>query len=268
MNPRLATLAVIALAVPALAQVAPAGSPVTPNAGAVSGQGVLNDHDGHSGTWRIDAVLSGGSFTGTVSIELNGFTVTGPLTKGTSYLENGKCYFEIEQGRSHIHLGGPCTTNGVAGRLNGYIAGTEYGSVTGEMSGTLTFARGAAPVAAAGAAAAGTLPTRKLTCAYMERIGGNVAGDYPDYQLHYSAMVTLTLSPAGRYVTNVGGGAFARSGGAIRLTSGPFAGATGRLQPDGSGQPAVYFERADQRRADGSFIIDPGRTACTVARGG
>jgi len=265
MNARLATFAVIALATPALAQVAPAGSPVTPNAGSVSGQGALNDHDGHSGTWRIDAVLSGGSFAGTGSVELNGFSVTGPLTKGTSYLENGKCYFEIEQGRSHIHLGGPCTTNGVAGRLNGYIAGTEYGSVEGEMSGTLAFAR--AGTAASGNAA-GALPTRKLTCAFLERIGGNVAGDMPDYQLHYSAMVTLTLSPAGRYLTNVGGGTFARSGGAIRLTSGPFASATGRLQPDKSGQPAVYFEREDQRRSDGSFIIDPGRTSCTVARGG
>lgn len=172
--------------------------------------------------------------------------------------------FEIEQGRSHVHLGGPCTTTAISGLLGGFVAGTEYGSVNGTMRGTLRFGR----AAAAASSGAGILPTRKLTCAFMDRVGGNVAGDMPDYQLHYSAMVTLTLSPAGRYATNVGGGAFARQGNAVRLTSGPFAGATGRLQADRSGQPAVYFEREENRRANGSFIIDPGRTACTVARGG
>ncbi|MBS0480464.1 MAG: hypothetical protein JSR79_14345 [Proteobacteria bacterium] len=265
MTPRAAALAALFLAPPATAQIAPAGASVTPNAGAVTGEGVLNDHDGHTGVWRITAVLSNGRFTGAGTVELNGQTVTGPLSAAQSYLENGKCYFEIEQGRSHVHLGGPCTTAGVAGRLNGYIAGTEYGSVEGEMSGTLQFARAGAATPARGgaAAAAGTLPTRKLKCGWMERIGGNVGGEYPRYEWRYSAMVSLTLSPGGRYTTGVGGGSFARAGGAIRLTSGPFAGAVGQLQPDKSGQPAVYFEREDNRRADGSFIIDAGRTSCT-----
>ena len=261
---RLATLSLLA-ALPAAAQVAPAGAPVGPNAGAVSGQGTLADNDGHQGSWRIEAVLSGGNFTGTGTVEIAGQTVTGPLAKGQSYLENGKCYFEIEQGRSHVHLGGPCTTTTIDGRLGGFVAGTEYGSVNGTMSGTLRFGRGAAAASTPGA---GVLPARKLTCAFMDRVGGNVAGDMPDYQLHYSAMVTLTLSPAGRYATNVGGGGFVRQGNAIRLTSGPFAGAVGQLQADRSGQPAVYFEREENRRANGSFIIDPGRTACPVARGG
>lgn len=260
---RLSSLSLL-VALPAIAQVAPGGAPVGPNAGAVSGQGTLRDNDGHDGTWRVEAVLSGGNFSGTGTVEIAGQTVTGPLAKGQSYLENGKCYFEIEQGRSHVHLGGPCTTTAISGLLGGFVAGTEYGSVNGTMSGTLRFGR----AAAAASSGAGILPTRKLTCAFMDRVGGNVPGDMPDYQLHYSAMVTLTLSPAGRYATNVGGGAFARQGNAVRLTSGPFAGATGRLQADRSGEPAVYFEREENRRANGSFIIDPGRTACTVARGG
>lgn len=264
---RLAALSLLAAA-PALAQVAPSGAPVGPNAGAMSGQGTLSDNDGNQGTWRVEAVLSGGNFTGSGTVEIAGQTVTGPLAKGQSYLENGKCYFEIEQGRSHVHLGGPCTTSEIAGRLGGFVAGTEYGTVNGTMSGALRFGRAGAASNAATSTGAGILPTRKLTCAFMDRVGGNVAGDMPDYQLHYSAMVTLTLSPAGRYVTNVGGGAFARQGNAVQLTSGPFAGATGRLIADRSGQPAVYFEREENRRANGSFIVDPGRTACTVARGG
>lgn len=264
---RLAALSLLAAA-PALAQVTPSGAPVGPNAGAVSGQGTLSDHDGNQGTWRVEGVLSQGNFTGTGTVEIAGQTVSGPLAKGQSYLENGKCYFEIEQGRSHVHLGGPCTTTAIAGLLGGFVAGTEYGTVNGTMSGTLRFGSAGATAAAAKSTGSGVLPTRKLTCAFMDRVGGNVAGDMPDYQLHYSAMVTLTLSPAGRYATNVGGGAFVREGDAVRLTGGPFAGAVGRLQADRSGEPAVYFERAENRRADGSFIIDPGRTACTVARGG
>jgi hypothetical protein len=78
--------------------------------------------------------------------------------------------------------------------------------------------------------------------------------------------VTLTLSPNGTYRTNSASGSFVREGDRLRLTSGAFAGAVGRLQPDRSGQPAVYFAREENRRANGVHIVDPGRTACTVAR--
>jgi hypothetical protein len=52
----------------------------------------------------------------------------------------------------------------------------------------------------------------------------------------------------------------------VRLTSGAFAGAVGQLRPDRSGQPAVYFERDENRRPDGTPIVDIATTACTKAR--
>jgi hypothetical protein len=100
----------------------------------------------------------------------------------------------------------------------------------------------------------------------MERIGGNVAGDVPHYELRISNMVTLTLSANGTYRTNKADGKFVREGEMIRLTSGSFAGAVGRLVPDRSGEPAVYFERDDNRRPDGIHIVDPARTSCTKPR--
>jgi hypothetical protein len=113
--------------------------------------------------------------------------------------------------------------------------------------------------------ASGVLPTAKLTCAWQERIGGNVAGDPARYELRFSNMVTLTLA-GGTYRTNAASGSFTRQGDTIRLTSGAFAGAVGRLRPDRSGQPAVYFEIDENRRANGVHIVDPRTTACTVAR--
>jgi hypothetical protein len=254
----LALLGAASVPCAALAQ----GAPVTPNLGAVHGEGVLSDNDGASGTWTIDAVLSGGDFTGTGSATLGGVSVQGPLSKGGSYLENGKCYFKIENGRQRIEIGGPCTTQSISGRASGFVAGD---SLVGTASGVLRFGKAATRTGAA-APSAGTLPTAKLTCAWMERVGGNVAGDLPDYQLRNSNMVTLTLTPSGTYRTNSASGKFVREGDRIRLTSGAFAGAVGRLQPDRSGQPAVYFERDENRRANGVHIVDPARTACTLAR--
>ena len=258
-------LAVILAAAPAAlpAQGAPpAGGVVTPNAGAFTGRGTLTDNDGHAGTWSVDATLKAGVFTGSATVAIAGTRVTAPLHPRRSYLENGKCYFAVEQDRFRIEFGGPCTTKGVAGRMSGFVPGT--GSLTGTMTGTLAF--GAA--AARNAFAKGVLPTTKLTCAWMERIGGNVAGDLPRYELRFSNMATLTLSPTGTYRTANTSGRFVREGDTIRLTSGQFAGAVGRLAPDKSGRPAVYFERDENRRANGVHIVDPARTSCTVARGG
>lgn len=257
----LALSSVSALPCVALAQ----GAAVTPNLGAVHGEGSLTDGDGNTGAWTIDATLAGGDFTGTGSVTLRGVTMRGPLSKGGSYVENGKCYFKFEDGRQRMEIGGPCTTASISGRASGFLAGDL---VVGTAQGVLRFGKpGPARAGDPGVApAAGALPTAKLTCAWMERVGGNVAGDLPNYQLRYSNMVTLTLSPGGTYRTNASSGSFVRDGDRIRLTSGAFAGAVGRLQPDRSGQPAVYFEREENRRPDGVHIVDPARTACTLAR--
>jgi hypothetical protein len=233
---------------------------VGPNAGPMSGQGVLNDHDGHRGTWSVQAVLKDGAFTGSGAVTLAGTTVSGPLDPRRSYVENGRCYFEIEQGRNHVNLGGPCTPVAVEGRLNGFFDGATR---SGEMQGTLRFGPSAAGKRAPAAA---VVPTGKLTCAYQERIGGVVGGDLQHYELRTSNMVTLSLTPGGVYRTNASSGRFTRDGDSIRLVGGAFSGAVGRLRPDRSGQPAVYFERDENRRPNGVHIVDIATTACTKAR--
>lgn len=243
---------------------APEGAAVTPDAGAVHGEGTIVNREGQSGTWSVDAVLSGGDFTGTGIVNFGGMTVNGTLDPRRSYLENGRCYFEIVEGRSHVTVGGNCTTTALNGNAQGFIAGLD-GTPNGTVAGTLRFgAAGAARTARAEA----PLPTAKLTCAWMERIGGNVGGQDYHYALRISNMGTLTLSPGGTYRTTATSGRFVREGDAVRLTSGAFAGAVGRLRPDRSGVPAVYFERDENKRPDGVHIVDPARTACTVARGG
>ncbi|MCP1471134.1 hypothetical protein J3E64_002838 [Sphingobium sp. OAS761] len=95
-----------------------------------------------------------------------------------------------------------------------------------------------------------------------------IAGQDYHYERRYSNMGTLTLDPRGSYRTANGTGSFrGEAGDVIRLTSGPFAGAIGHLQPDRSGQPAVYFERDENRDARDVHIVAPQRTSCTVARG-
>lgn len=238
--------------------------PVNPNMGPVTGQGVLTDSKQISiGTWAIAARLEGGQFSGSGSVTINGATVTMPLEPRRSYLENGKCYFVLVQGRNHISLGGPCTSRAIKGSMSGFLAEGDVFSTTGYMAGSLAFAGpGAAPVG-------GVPPTSKLTCAWMERIGGIVAGQPFHYELRFSNMGTLTLSPAGAYRTASSSGRFVRIGNdRIKLVSGQFAGAIGRLQPDKSGRPAVYFERDENRTAQDVHIVDPQRTSCTVARGG
>ena len=250
------------LAAAALAVTAPAlAGPLSPNAGAFTGEGVLNDHDGNKGTWQVAGSLKAGNFTGTLAIVLGGKALTVTLQPGPAYLENGFCVLRGENGRNRAELRGKCDSAGFGpGTVKGYFDGDR--EFNGEFGGTLHWGAAATKTAARGA----VLPTGKLTCAYMERVGGVVAGDLGNRELRPSALGTLTLSPGGSYVARNGSGKFVREGDTIRLTSGPWAGARGTLMADRSGEPAVYFELDDNRRADGSYIVDPWRTSCTRAR--
>lgn len=260
-------VAAFAVCTPVAAQAPPAPGPaVTPNAGPLTGSGQLTDGSGASlGQWSIDAVLKDGNFVGNATVTVKGTTLAMPLVPARSYLESGKCYFYAEQGRARMEFGGPCTQRGVSGRMSGFVPQGEIFTINGFMQGSLEFRRGGQSAAAP---ASGILPTNKLTCAWMERVGGNVAGDPARYELRYSNMATLTLTAGGGYRTANTSGAFERRGDTIRFTSGQFAGAVGRLAPDRSGRPAVYFEIEENRRADRVHIVDPGRTSCTTARGG
>lgn len=241
-------------------QPATAGT-VGPNAGPVQGQGALKDSDGRTGTWSVQAVLKDGNFTGSATLSLGGNQMSGPLVPGQSFVENGKCFFGFEQGRARASLGGPCTTDSISGRLDGFLPGV--GTLVGEMQGTLQFAK--APAAASPTA---TLPTGKLTCAWWETRVSFRAGETNTRELRPSNMATLVLLADGSYRTPATKGKFVREGNRIRLVGGAFAGAVGQVRPDRSGQPAVYFERDENRRANGVHIVDPATTACTKARGG
>lgn len=237
-----------------------AAGAVLPNAGPMEGQGTLTDSDGRTGTWSVRATLKDGNFTGEGTISLGGASFSGPLLRGRSYIENGKCYFGFERERARAALGGPCTTDSISGRLDGFIPG--QGTLVGEMKGTLRFGK---PEAAT--ASAGMLPAGKLTCAWWETRVSFRAGELNSRELRFSNMATLTLSPGGTYRTANTSGNFVREGGRIRLTSGAFSGAVGQLRPDRSGQPAVYFELDENKRANGVHIVDPATTACTKAQG-
>lgn len=233
---------------------------VTPNAGPVEGRGTLKDSSGRTGNWSVRAVLKDGNFTGEGTVSLGGTSFTGPLLSGRSYLENGKCYFAFERDRARASLGGPCTTETIEGKLDGFLPGD--GVIVGETKGTLHFSQGTAVAARPGA-----LPAGKLTCAWWETEVTYRAGELNGRQLRVSNMATLTLLPGGAYRTANTSGAFVRDGDRIRLTSGAFAGAVGQLRPDRSGAPAVYFERDENRRANGVHLVDAATTACTKAGG-
>jgi hypothetical protein len=144
------------------------------------------------------------------------------------------------------------------GTSSGYF--DQDRSFNGEFSGQLRWGA-PAPVAVSG-----VLPTAKLSCGYRERTGGTVAGQLPYYENRNSLMGFLVLSPDGSYRTQNGSGRFERHGDSIRMTSGSYAGATGRLRPDNSGEPAAYFDLAENRRANGTPIVDPWSTFCVRQR--
>ena len=238
------------------------GNPVTANMGVVSGNGTLTDRDGQPiGSWSMEGALKNGQFTGSATATIKRQTISVPLLANRSYLENGRCVFHGEDGRTRLEISGPCTSNGIGGYLSAFVPAGDVYSVDGYAAGTLAFAvPGATPKS-------GVIPTQRLTCAWMERMGGGVAGQDFHYELRASNMGFLQISASGTYLTANTSGKWVRGAGdTIRLTSGQFAGATGHLQPDKSGQPAVYFERDENRDQHDVHIVDPQRTSCTIKR--
>ncbi len=240
----------------------PPGPPINANMGAFTGSGTLTDRDGKAiGTWSVEGRLAAGKFEGTGSVTIQGQTFAGTLRPAQSYFANNRCVFDWSEGRARAEISGPCTSNGLGGYLNAFIPTGEVYSVSGYALGNFKFG------APGKALKAGIVPTARLTCAWMERMGGVVAGQDFHYELRFSNMGFLQLSPAGTYQTaHTSGRWVRRAGDTIKLTTGQFAGALGHLQPDNSGQPAVYFERDENRTANDVHIVDPQRTSCTVKR--
>lgn len=246
----LAVGAALLLSAPAVA------APLTPDSGPLSASGVLQDGSGGQGRFSISASLKGGTFTGTMRLSIGDQSFEGPLVAGGSFLENGRCNFRAENGRARAEVGGPCDSALLRGRFETFLPGD--GLRTGAMDGQIVLTRASAPVLAGA-----VLPVAKLTCAYQDRRIGVGMGQATEYSLSFSNMVSLTLSPAGTYVAGKSSGRFTRNGAKIRLTSGPWAGAVGTLEPDRSGRPAVVFHIEENRRPDGVHIVDPYTTRCT-----
>jgi hypothetical protein len=232
---------------------------LSPNAGAFSGEGQLNDHDGNNGTWQASGTLRAGRFSGTLSIILGGKALTVRLQPGPAYLENGSCILKGENGRNRVELRGKCDRAAFGpGTISGYF--DQDRAFDGEFSGRLAWG-GAASVSKES-----MLPSARLSCGYRERVGGVVAGQLASYESRPSLMGFLSLTPAGLYRTQNGTGGFHRNGDAIRFTTGRYAGALGRLRADNSGESAVYFSLDENRRANGTPIVDPWSTFCVHTR--
>lgn len=252
-------LGFVALASICVATAAPA-APLTANSGALQANGTVTDGSGQQGQFRVKATLKGGAFTGSGRLTIGGQSVEGALIPGRSYLENGQCQFYFESGRARAQVGGRCDSTMLTGKYEAFIPGE--GLQLGAMTGRIVLGTPAAP-----ARAGGKLPTGKLTCAYNDRRLAAGFGETTQYSLAFSNMLSLTLSPAGTYAAGSGGGGrYVRTGDRIRLTTGTWAGAVGVLEPDRSGEPAVVFNLAENRRANGVHIVDPQTTRCTKAR--
>jgi hypothetical protein len=238
-----------------------AAAPLTPNSGAVTVKGSLMDSDKQAGTFSVQGNLKNGNFTGTATFEIGGQAIAGPLLERRSYLENGRCFFRIENGRARAEVAGKCDSGMLDGRFDIFMPGG--GAHTGSASATVALA-GGAPTAEA----SGRLPAGKLTCAYTETHVSFKWGESNQYSLHMSNLASLTLDPGGNYVVGSGTrGRYTREpGGKIRLASGPWEGALGTLENDRSGAPAVVFYLEENRRPDGVPIVDPYTTHCTRAR--
>jgi hypothetical protein len=235
-------------------------APLSPNSGALKVEGKVTHGDNNAGTFSAQAVLKDGHFTGTATFTIAGTSIAGPLLEQRSYLENGRCYFRMENGRSRAEFGGKCDSTGMEGRFQSF-AGGELKNGAAKAAFTLS---GGTPVAAA----SGSLPSGKLSCAFSEPRIGVKLGELTQYSLRFSNLVSLTLDPSGTYTTGKGGsGRFAREpGGRIRLSSGPWQGALGALANDRSGAPAVVFHIEENRGPDGVHLVDPYTTHCTKPR--
>lgn len=233
-------------------------TPLTPSQGAVAYSGTTTDSDGAVGSFAVEATLKEGGFSGQGRIVTGEAVVEGALLK-RSYLENGKCYFHLENGRARAEFGGPCDSTRIEGRFEIFhpAAGMKIGKIAGA---------GKAAAAPTGANSV-PLPTAKLTCAYQDRKIGIRWGEATQYSLAFSNMGSLTLSPAGTYRAGASAqGRYVRNGDKIQLSSGPWAGAIGTIERDRSGEPAIVFHIEENRRPDGVHRVDPYTTRCTKAR--
>lgn len=234
-------------------------APLTPDSGSLSASGLIQSGADSQGRFSISTMLRAGAFSGTMRLSIGDQVFEGPLIPAQSFLENGKCYFRAENGRARAELGGPCDSTSIRGRFESFLPGD--GLRVGLIEGQVQLARSPTP-----AAIAGVLPKGKLICAYQDRRVGVGLGQATEYSLAYSNMVNLTLSPAGTYLAGQSSGRFTRDGVKLRLTSGPWAGAVGTLEPDRSGRPAVIFHVDENRRPSGVHIVDPYTTRCTEPR--
>ncbi|MGB3809902.1 MAG: hypothetical protein WA943_07370 [Parvibaculum sp.] len=253
---QVAFAAMLSLCLPAAAEAVA----LAPNSGAMTLSGIVDTGGGAGGKFFISATLKGGDFTGTMRVSVGGQSFEAALMPSRSYFENGKCYFRAESGRARAEIGGPCDSASIKGRFEAFLPGE--GMMGGSAEGQVQLAGGSAPAAAA----TGVLPKVKLTCAYQDRKIGVGLGKPTEYSLAYSNMVSLVVSPSGKYTAGKSGGQFTRDGDKIRLTSGTWAGAVGTLEADRSGRPAVVFHIEENRRPDGVHIVDPYTTRCTQAR--
>ncbi|MFD2366001.1 hypothetical protein [Pseudoduganella sp. GCM10020061] len=246
----------------ALGSAAVQAAPLTPNSGPLAVSGELAEGGSAIGRFDVQALLKDGNFTGAATVTVDGSSVSGPLLANRSYLENGRCYFRVENGRARAEISGRCDSAGLEGRFETFIPG--LGLKTGISRAAFTLAGGESATAPA---ASGKLPGGKLTCAFNEPKVSFKWGEPTQYSLQYSNMVSLTLDAGGTYAAGSGkGGRYTRQGGKIRLESGPWAGAIGSLENDRSGTPAVVFHIEENRRADGVHLVDPYTTRCTRAR--
>lgn len=254
-----ALLATGMAAAPALA------ADLTPDSGAVSFRGTLLSSDGDEGEYAIEGLLADGNFVGRGTVVIAGQYLEGDLVERQSFLENGRCALRIEQGRTRFELIGRCNDESFGAFGSGSFDAFFDGGLMlrGEARGSVALSGGPGAVAATPGV---TIPTGKLTCAWQE-VHFSADPDEPnDYQIAYSMMVTLTLSPDGTYRTAASEGTYAVADNKLMLLSGAFAGTIGTLEPDRSGEPAVVFYKAENRGADGIPRIDPETTHCTVAR--
>lgn len=237
---------------------------LAPNSGAVSFRGTLSSSDGDAGEYAIEATLAGGNFTGRGAVAIAGQYLEGDLVERLSFVENGWCTLRIEQGRTRFELFGRCNDESFGASGSGSFDSFFDGGLMlrGEASGSVSLGGPAAENTSSGTP---TIPTGKLTCAWQE-VHFSADPDQPnEYQIAYSMMVTLTLSPDGTYRTAASEGTYAVADNRLLLLSGAFAGAIGTLEPDRSGQPAVVFYKAENRGPDGVPRIDPETTHCTLA---
>lgn len=237
---------------------------LSPNSGAITFRGTLLSSDGDAGEYAIEASLAGGNFTGRGAVAIAGQYLEGDLVERLSFLENGWCALRIEQGRTRFELLGRCNDESFGASGSGSFDSFFDGGVMlrGEVAGSVVLGGAPAEVASAGTR---TIPSDKLTCAWQE-MHFSADPDVPnDYQIAYSMMVTLTLSPDGTYRTAASQGTYAVADNKVMLLSGAFAGAVGTLEPDRSGRPAVVFYKAENRGPDGIQRIDPETTHCTLA---